>query len=171
MGDDAPADAAIVYDLPHDYLSDPGAVLRHGDAGDATTMVCGAWLENDPAARTGWLGALQDAQIGRALALIHDDPQRPWTVAVLAAETAMSQSAFAARFTELVDEPAMRFVTRWRMQTALQTLKEADVTVAELARRYGYQSGAAFSRAFKRVVGMPPGSVRRMASTPLEVAG
>jgi len=90
---------------------------------------------------------------------------------VLAAETAMSQSAFAARFTELVDEPAMRFVTRWRMQTALQTLKEADVTVAELARRYGYQSGAAFSRAFKRVVGMPPGSVRRMASTPLEVAG
>lgn len=53
-------------------------------------MICGAWLENDPAARTGWPGALQDAQIGRVLALIHDDPQRPWTVAVLAAETAMS---------------------------------------------------------------------------------
>jgi len=234
----AASDAPIVYDLPHDYLSDRYAVLRHGDPGDATTMICGAvrfdhpsadrlvrllpplidvesapgprftwmrstlqliaeearelrpggeavitrlsdilviqalrsWLENDPAARTGWLGALQDAQIGRALALIHGDPHRPWTVAVLAAETAMSRSAFAARFTELVDEPAMRYVTRWRMQTALQTLRDADVTVAELARRYGYQSEAAFSRAFKRVVGTPPGSIRRMPALSLEVA-
>lgn len=237
--EEASATAPSVYDLPHDYVSDRYAVLRHGDPGAATAMICGAvrfdhpsahrlvrllpplvevestpgprsvwmrstlqliaeearelrpggeavitrlsdilviqalrsWLDNDPAARTGWLGALQDAQIGHALALIHDDPRRGWTVAALAAETAMSRSAFAAKFTELVDEPAMRYVTRWRMQTALQTLRDADVTVSELARRYGYQSEAAFSRAFKRVIGTSPGSIRRPASRPLEVAG
>ncbi|TWP47378.1 AraC family transcriptional regulator [Lentzea tibetensis] len=118
-----------------------------------------SWLEHDPAARRGWLGALQDEQIGRALALIHRDPARPWTVAALARELAMSRSAFAARFTELVGEPAMKYVTRWRMQVALNRLQEG-ITVSELAHRLGYQSEAAFSRAFKRIVGISPGSAR-----------
>ena len=117
-----------------------------------------AWLETAPAARTGWLGALRDAQIGRALALIHGDPARDWTVASLARELAMSRSAFAARFTELVDEPAMRYLARWRMHVALDRLREEGVTVGELAGRLGYQSEAAFSRAFKRIVGSPPGA-------------
>jgi hypothetical protein len=69
-----------------------------------------AWLETDPGARTGWLGAMRDPQIGRAIALVHDDPARDWTVAALAQELAMSRSAFAARFTELVGEPAMQYV-------------------------------------------------------------
>jgi AraC-like DNA-binding protein len=73
----------------------------------------------------------------------------------------MSRSAFAARFTELVDEPAMRYVTRWRMQTARTLLAEDGVTVAEIASRLGYQSEAAFSRAFKRITGVPPGAVAR----------
>lgn len=125
-----------------------------------------SWLEHDPAARRGWLGALQDEQIGRALALIHRDPSQPWTVAALARELAMSRSAFAARFTELVGEPAMRYVTRWRMQVALNRLQEG-ITVSELAHRLGYQSEAAFSRAFKRIVGISPGSARlqRVAGT------
>ena len=115
-----------------------------------------AWLETAPAARTGWLGALRDAQIGRALALIHRDPARDWTVASLARELAMSRSAFAARFTELVDEPAMRYLARWRMHVALDRLREEGVTVGELAGRLGYRSEAAFSRAFKRIIGSPP---------------
>lgn len=119
------------------------------------------WIETDPAARTGWLGALQDREIGRALALIHRDPARRWTVAALAHELAMSRSAFAARFTELVQEPAMQYVTRWRMQVALDSLETEGTTVAELADRLGYRSEAAFARAFKRVIGVPPGSVRR----------
>ena len=82
-----------------------------------------AWIETDPAARTGWLGALQDRQIGRAISLIHADPARAWTVASLARELAMSRSAFAARFTELMDEPAMQYVTRWRMHVALDALE------------------------------------------------
>jgi AraC-like DNA-binding protein len=120
-----------------------------------------SWITTDPAARTGWLGALQDKQIGRAISLIHRDPARDWTVATLADELAMSRSAFAARFTELVNEPAMHYVTRWRMHVALDLLKEEGATVGELARRLGYQSEAAFSRAFKRVIGVPPGVIKR----------
>jgi AraC-like DNA-binding protein len=120
-----------------------------------------AWIETAPAARTGWLGALQDREIGRALTLVHRDPARQWTVASLAGELALSRSAFAARFTELVGEPAMQYVTRWRMQAAQSALETEDVSVTELADRFGYRSEAAFARAFKRVIGAPPGAVRR----------
>jgi AraC-like DNA-binding protein len=122
-----------------------------------------AWMENDPAARTGWLGALQDPQIGRAISLIHHDPARPWTIASLADELAMSRSAFAARFSELVGEPVMAYVARWRMNVAVDALTEEGATVAELADRLGYRSEAAFSRAFKRVIGTSPGAVRKSA--------
>jgi AraC-like DNA-binding protein len=120
-----------------------------------------SWIEADPTAQSGWLGALRDPQIGRALSLIHGDPAREWTVASLADELAMSRSSFAARFTELVGEPAMQYVTRWRMQVATSSLQEEGATVAELANRLGYRSEAAFARAFKRVVGTAPGAVKR----------
>jgi AraC-like DNA-binding protein len=120
-----------------------------------------SWLETDPAARSGWLGALQDKQIGQAIALIHRQPARPWTVAALAHELAMSRSAFAARFTELVGEPVMQYVARWRMQLAASSLRDDGVTVGELAGQLGYRSEAAFARAFKRMMGVPPGSIKR----------
>ena len=120
-----------------------------------------AWLERDPGATTGWLGALQDPQIGRAIALVHREPGRDWTVASLAEQIPMSRSAFAARFTELVGDPAMSYVTRWRMHVAAAALRDEGATVADLADRLGYRSEAAFARAFKRVVGAPPGAVRR----------
>jgi AraC-like DNA-binding protein len=120
-----------------------------------------SWIEQDPAAQTGWLGALQDKQIGGAITQIHRDPARSWTLASLASEVAMSRSGFAARFTELVGEPAMHYVARWRMQVALTWLKEDSATLGEMANRLGYQSEAAFSRAFKRFIGVPPGAVRR----------
>jgi AraC-like DNA-binding protein len=119
------------------------------------------WMETDPSAQTGWLGALRDKQIGRALSLIHGDPARAWTVAALADELAMSRSAFAARFTDLVGEPVMQYVTRWRMRVAVNTLEDEGATVAELANRLGYRSEAAFARAFKRVTGVAPGSIKR----------
>ncbi|MBP2365258.1 AraC family transcriptional regulator [Pseudonocardia parietis] len=121
-------------------------------------------LEADDGARTGWLGALADERIGHALAAVHRAPERDWTVATLAATAAMSRSAFAARFTELVGEPAMTYVTRWRMNTAVDVLSGGDATVAEVARRFGYRSEAAFARAFARVVGEPAGRVRRRAA-------
>ena len=129
-----------------------------------------AWLETDPGARTGWLGALQDEQIGTAIALIHRDPARDWTVESLARELAMSRSAFAARFTALVGEPAIAYVTRWRMQVAVAALRDERATVGELAGRLGYRSEAAFARAFKRQTGMPPGAVRRLPDALAELA-
>ncbi len=126
-----------------------------------------SWIERDPAAQTGWLGALQDKHVGRAIALIHREPARPWTVASLASEVAMSRSGFAARFTELVGEPAMQYVTRWRMHVALTLLQEDDAPLGALASRLGYQSEAAFSRAFKRFMGYSPGAARRPPSADL----
>jgi AraC-like DNA-binding protein len=123
-----------------------------------------AWMESDPAAQSGWLGALQDHKIGRAISLIHRDPARDWTVASLAHELAMSRSAFAGRFTELVGEPVMTYVARWRMHVAVAALTEEGATVGQLADRLGYRSEAAFGRAFKRVIGASPGAIRRSAA-------
>jgi AraC-like DNA-binding protein len=86
-------------------------------------------------------------------------------LASLADEVAMSRSAFAARFTELVGEPAMQYVTRWRMHVALTWLKEDEAPLGDLAGRLGYQSEAAFSRAFKRFIGISPGAARRNGET------
>lgn len=122
-----------------------------------------SWIARDPAAQHGWLGALRDKQIGRAIALIHRDAARPWTVATLADEVAMSRSAFAARFAALVGEPPMQYLARWRMNVALTWLREERASLGELAHRLGYQSEAAFSRAFKRYIGVAPGAARRQA--------
>jgi AraC-like DNA-binding protein len=120
-----------------------------------------AWIARDPVAKTGWLGALQDKQIGRAIATVHRHPGNQWTLASLAATVGMSRSAFAERFTQLVGEPAMHYVARWKMQTALTWLKDNDLPLSDVANRLGYDSEAAFSRAFKRVIGMSPGAARR----------
>jgi AraC-like DNA-binding protein len=120
-----------------------------------------SWIAQDPTAQTGWLGALRDPQVGRALSLIHRHPERAWTLAALAAEVAMSRSAFAARFSELLGEPAMRYAARFKMQLARDALQEEGARVGEVAGRLGYRSEAAFSRAFKRLVGMAPGAARR----------
>lgn len=109
-------------------------------------------------AQQGWLGALRDPRIGPALLAVHRDPAHAWTVESLARSVAMSRSAFAARFTELVGEPAMQHVTRRRMHQAAAWLLDEDHTASQCAARLGYQSEAAFSRAFKRVMGHPPGA-------------
>jgi AraC-like DNA-binding protein len=118
------------------------------------------WMARDPGAQRGWLGALQDPQVGRAIAQIHRDPARAWTLEELAAQAAMSRSAFAARFTQLVGMPAMQYLTHWRMGLAMASLRQRDEAIAPLAARLGYQSEAAFSRAFKRFAGVAPSAVR-----------
>ncbi len=125
------------------------------------------WMDSGAGGRTGWLAAMRDPHFGRALALIHSDPARDWTVASLAGELAMSRSAFAARFSELVGMPAMQYVTDWRMQVARSALAEEGATIAQVAEQLGYRSEAAFARAFKRVTGTPPGAVRRAAREPV----
>jgi AraC-like DNA-binding protein len=126
-----------------------------------------AWLQDRGAERSGWLTALQDEQIGHALKLIHREPARRWTVEKLAHETSMSRSAFAARFTDLVGEPAIAYIRRWRMNMALDHLHRDDVSIAWIATEMGYESEASFSRAFKRVLGRTPGAERRSGSAPI----
>jgi AraC-like DNA-binding protein len=101
--------------------------------------------------------------VGKALAAIHREPEKDWSVASLAKEVGMSRSGFSARFTQLVGESAMRYLTQWRMQLARVQLQETSESLSVLADRLGYQSEAAFCRAFKRVFGVSPGSVRQGA--------
>ena len=119
-----------------------------------------SWIDSAPHAESGWLAALRDDQVGSALAAIHREPDKNWTVALLAKEVGMSRSGFSARFTRLVGEPAMRYLTQWRMQLARLQLQETSEPLSVLADRLGYKSEAAFCRAFKRVFGVAPGSVR-----------
>ena len=123
-----------------------------------------SWIDSAPEADQGWLAALRDEQVGKALAAIHREPDKDWTVASLAKEVGMSRSGFSARFTNLVGESAKRYLTQWRMQLARTQLQQSSDSLSVLAERLGYQSEAAFSRAFKRVFGVPPGSVRHAAT-------
>ncbi|HEY4089382.1 MAG TPA: AraC family transcriptional regulator [Bryobacteraceae bacterium] len=107
--------------------------------------------------KNGWLRAIFDPQIGAALSAIHDRVKTPWTVESLAKTAGMSRSAFAARFKELLGQTPLEYVTDWRMQKAMQLLQQRDRKLIDVARSVGYESGAAFSKAFKRVVGANPG--------------
>lgn len=120
-----------------------------------------AWLERDSLSGSGWLRALRDPQIGHALNLIHRDPTRDWTVASLGAAVSLSRSSFAERFARMVGESPMRYLTRWRMELAASRLRDGTEIVGDVARRVGYRSEAAFSRAHKRIVGRSPGAMRR----------
>jgi AraC-like DNA-binding protein len=111
----------------------------------------------------GWLAGVRDAQVGRALALLHGDPERAWTVDNLARESALSRSALAERFAALVGEPPMQYLTRWRLALAAQALRSGSDAIVRVAERSGYESEAAFNRAFKREFGMPPAAWRRAA--------
>ncbi len=110
---------------------------------------------------TGWLRAIFDPQMGTALTAIHDRVNTPWTVESLAASAGMSRSAFAARFKQLLGQTPLEYVTEWRMQKAMQLLQQDDQKLIDIARSVGYESDAAFSKAFKRVVGANPGEYRK----------
>lgn len=123
-----------------------------------------SWIDSAPEADRGWLAALRDNRVGRALAAIHREPEKDWTVDLLAKEVGMSRSGFSARFTNLVGESSMRYLTQWRMQLARAQLQETSDSLSVLADRLGYHSEVAFCRAFKRVFGVPPGSFRHTAT-------
>ncbi len=124
-----------------------------------------SWIYSAPEEEQGWLAALRDRQIGKALVAIHREPEKNWTVASLAREVGMSRSGFSARFTHMVGRSAMRYLTHWRMHLARAQLEETSDGLSILANRFGYQSEAAFSKAFKREFGVPPGSVRYSAAS------
>ncbi|HSF94118.1 MAG TPA: AraC family transcriptional regulator, partial [Thermohalobaculum sp.] len=124
------------------------------------------WIEEQRSASHGWIAALHDRRIGKAMSLMHRHPERDWRVASLAREVGMSRSGFSARFTSLVGESVLQYLTALRMQLARRELRETSDSLARIAERVGYQSEPAFNRAFKRVVGMPPGAARRQNRAP-----
>ena len=115
-----------------------------------------AWFSRPEAEAPAWYRAHSDPVVGRALQLLHHNPAHPWTVATLAAKTGVSRAALARRFTELVGEPPMAFLTGWRLALAADLLKEPDATLGAVARQVGYGSPFALSTAFKRVRGVSP---------------
>ncbi|MFF3400096.1 AraC family transcriptional regulator [Streptomyces sp. NPDC002659] len=121
----------------------------------------------DGSALPGWLGALGDPCIGRALLLMHQQAGRPWTVAALGAQVGMSRTSFAARFKELVGLPPLDYLQRWRILAAGRELRRTERTVASVAATWGYSSESAFSTAFKRITGISPAQYR---SAPLAAA-
>jgi AraC-like DNA-binding protein len=153
----------IVHLIAHESVSQQSGyevMLRH-----LTEMlfvqVVRSWIDQQADASRGWLAALRDQPISTALGLIHQSPERGWKVEELAREVALSRSVFSSRFTRLVGEPPMKYLTRWRMYKATRLLKN-EVKVAKIALLLGYESEEAFRKAFKREVGMPPARYRKL---------
>jgi AraC-like DNA-binding protein len=189
IGFDGPTAHPLVELLPqvlhlrHAELSDPSLPVlldmmahevRQPRMGSATIMarladvimtrIVRAWVEARPVELTGWLAAVRDPQIGLALAHIHRQPGADWTVDALAAVAGLSRSKFAERFTRLLGTSPARYLLQWRMRLAAAWLRSGGMTIAQIAAELGYESDAAFSRAFKRATGMAPSKARSGAA-------
>ena len=119
------------------------------------------YAQSKPLDLKGWLAGLQDPHVGRVLALLHGDPKRAWTVDELARAVALSRSALAERFTEMIGSPPIQYLTQWRLTLAAQALRSGSDGIARIAESSGYDSEAAFTRAFKREFGVPPSVWRK----------
>ena len=118
------------------------------------------YIAHLPPEQTGWLAGAHDADVGKTLALMHRNPGHPWTIAALAQEAGVSRSVLAERFRHYLNEPPMAYLTRWRLQLGAQMLASASYSVAQIAAEVGYESEAAFNRAFKREFTVPPARFR-----------
>ena len=125
------------------------------------------WIESVREQERGWIAALHDRQIGKAMTLMHRQPEHDWRVESLARKIGMSRSGFSARFTALVGESVLQYLTGLRMQLAHRELRQGTDSLAKIGQRVGYHSEPAFNRAFKRVMGAPPGAVRKRGNANL----
>ena len=125
------------------------------------------YIESLPPAQTGWLSGLRDPHIGKCLSLLHADPAHGWTVAELAQAVNLSRSVLAERFVELVNMSPMQYLKQWRLSMAAGMLKDQHHSLGRIADSIGYESEAAFSRAFKQSYGVSPGQWRRGVRGPI----
>jgi AraC-like DNA-binding protein len=148
----------------------PGSDLVMARLSDAL-LIRALRHHSDTVDQPGWLAGLRDPQVADALAAIHADPARAWTLSGLARTVGLSRASFAARFADRVGEPAMRYLLSLRMQRAKTLLREPRATIAAVAGQVGYQSDVAFAAAFKREVGSSPGAYRRSGFASTEGPG
>jgi AraC-like DNA-binding protein len=130
-----------------------------------------SYMDELPPSESGWLAGLRDRYVGRALALLHERPAHRWTVDQLAKKVGLSRSALGERFTELIGAAPMQYLARWRTSLAARALRETKASIVRVAEDVGYESEAAFNRAFKREFGLPPAAWRRKALKPPPAPG
>lgn len=123
-------------------------------------------IDGLPEESVGWLAGLRDRHVVAALRLMHGEPARNWTLDVIAREIGLSRSAFAEHFARIMGVPAMQYLGHWRLQVAVSLLEQSRKSLAQVAAEVGYESDAAFSRAFRKQMGVPPGAWRRGARLP-----
>jgi AraC-like DNA-binding protein len=162
---DADQSAVLISDIARFLVveitqQEPGAALMISRVIDILIIRCIRTWAKSLGPRQGWIGALADARISRAVAALHHDPARNWSVEALASIAGMSRSRFAERFMATVGEPPLRYLHRWRLAMAADLLRRSSLAVAEIARSVGYESEAAFSRAFKTMFGTTPRETR-----------
>lgn len=150
----APTLRLLTHEARHPSLGTETLLTRLTDI--VFVQAVRAWLADMPDGQAGWLGALRDPQIGAALGLLHRQPNAEWNLETLAKKVGMSRSPFAARFTRLVGEPPLTYLAKWRLHLAADRLARGNGSVKEVAAHSGYESEAAFSKAFKKAYGAAP---------------
>jgi len=131
------------------------------------TQMLRVYLNNPPTGDRGWLAAMLDSRLATAMALMHNQPEKKWDVSTLASKAGMSRSAFFSRFSDVLGESPAQYLLRWRMFQACRALESGQPTLCELAEQFGYRSGGAFSKAFKRTVGKTPSEYREARASAL----
>jgi len=145
-----------------------GACVRLGLSELLFVEAIRSYVESMPRGQTGWLAGLSDPLVGRALAILHGQPRDPWSLEALAREAGASRSVLAERFSQLLGQGPMQYLASWRMQLAARLLADTDAKVGAIALEVGYRSESAFSRSFKRAVGVSPAQWRREARVPTQ---
>lgn len=152
---------SLCFSVQQKLASEPGADAMLAKLSETLFVeAIRRYIAQLPPQQTGWLAGTRDPDVGRALTLMHRRPAHPWTIPDLAAQVGLSRSVRAERFRHFLGEPPMTYLTRWRLRLGAQALTSTSKSVAELASEVGYESEAAFNRAFKREFGTPPARYR-----------
>jgi len=152
------------YSVSHAETAAPGSAAVVAKLSEALFVeTLRRYVAGLPPEQTGWLAGVRDPEIGKALALLHREPARPWTIALLANEVGLSRSVLAERFRHYLSDTPIGYLSRWRMHLAAQLLHSTSKSVAEVAGDVGYESEPSFNRAFKRALGLPPARFRTHA--------
>jgi transcriptional regulator GlxA family with amidase domain len=142
-------------------LSAASATAKRTNCASHPSPLLRRYLEKLPPEQAGWLAGLRDPLVGKALSLMHAKPAYNWALEELAKQAGLSRSVLAERFTQFVGIPPIQYLTKWRMQIATELLTGSNINVASIAAQIGYESEAAFSRAFKKMIGVAPSAWRR----------